>query len=97
MLSVDGRCKAFDAAGNGYVRSEGAGAVVLKPLERALADGDPIYAVILGSAVNQDGHSAGLTVPSENSQKVMLQTALRRAGRSPNSVQYVEAHGTGIP
>lgn len=57
LLSPDGRCKTFDASANGYVRSEGAGMVVLKPLEQALTDGDPIYAVIRGSAVNQDGHS----------------------------------------
>jgi 1-acyl-sn-glycerol-3-phosphate acyltransferase len=95
MLSVDGRCKAFDVSGNGYVRSEGAGAVLLKPLDAAVADGDPIYAVIAGSAVNQDGHSAGLTVPNEASQQAMLRASLRQAGIAPAEVQYVEAHGTG--
>ena len=95
MLSLDGRCKAFDASGNGYVRSEGAGAIVLKPLERALADGDPVHAVILGTAINQDGHTSGLTVPSEESQSAMLRSALRSAGVAPSAVQYVEAHGTG--
>jgi 1-acyl-sn-glycerol-3-phosphate acyltransferase len=95
MLSVDGRCKAFDESGNGYVRSEGAGAILLKPLERAIAEGDPIYAVIAGSAVNQDGHSAGLTVPNESAQKAMLRASLKRAGMAPADVQYVEAHGTG--
>jgi acyl transferase domain-containing protein len=97
MLSVDGRCKAFDASGNGYVRSEGAGAVVLKRLADALADGDPIHAVVLGTAINQDGRSAGMTVPNEASQQAMLRTALRRAGVAATDVQYVEAHGTGTP
>jgi 1-acyl-sn-glycerol-3-phosphate acyltransferase len=97
MLSVDNRCKAFDAAANGYVRSEGAGAIVLKPLDRARADGDAIYAVVLGTAINQDGRSAGLTVPSERAQRAMLETSLRRAGIAPADVGYVEAHGTGTP
>ena len=95
MLSPEGHCKAFDAAADGYVRGEGAGALVLKPLERALAHGDPVRAVILASAVNQDGHSAGLTVPSEAAQRSMLRTALQRAGVAPHAVAYVEAHGTG--
>jgi 1-acyl-sn-glycerol-3-phosphate acyltransferase len=95
MLSPDCRCAAFDASGNGYVRSEGAGAIVLKPLRIAVEDNDPIYAVILASAINQDGHSAGLTVPSEAAQKAMLQATLTRAGVAPNAVHYVEAHGTG--
>ncbi len=95
MLSVDGRCKAFDAAGNGYVRSEGVGAVVLKPLAAAIADGDPIHAVVLGSSANQDGRTSSLTVPSEDSQRAMLKAALSRAGVDPARVQYVEAHGPG--
>lgn len=97
MISVDNRCKAFDAAANGYVRSEGAGAVILKSLARALEDGDTIYAVVLGSAINQDGHSSGLTVPSQASQEAMLRLALRRADVRANEIQYVEAHGTGTP
>jgi acyl transferase domain-containing protein len=95
MLSPDGRCKAFDARANGYVRGEGAGAVVLKPLERALEAGDPIYAVIRGSAINQDGRTPGLSLPSETGQQAMLWQALRDAGVPPTAVQYVEAHGTG--
>ena len=63
MLSRDGTCKAFDAEANGYVRSEGAGVVLLKPLRAALDDGDPIYAVIRATAINQDGHTTGMTVP----------------------------------
>jgi acyl transferase domain-containing protein/acyl carrier protein len=94
-MAPDGRCKAFDARANGYVRSEGAGLVVLKPLSRALADDDPIYAVIRGSAVNQDGRSNGLMAPNPLAQEAVLREAYRRAGVSPGHVQYVEAHGTG--
>jgi acyl transferase domain-containing protein len=64
MLSPDGRCAAFAAAANGYVRAEGGAVAVLKPLARARADGDRILAIIAGTAVNQDGHTPGLTVPS---------------------------------
>ncbi|MGH2620902.1 MAG: type I polyketide synthase, partial [Anaerolineales bacterium] len=97
MLSPDGRCKAFDSRANGYTRAEGAGIVVLKPLPDALADGDPIYAVIRGSAINEDGHTSGITVPGRASQEAMLRDAYRRAGFSPGDVQYIEAHGTGTP
>lgn len=95
MLAPDGRCKPFDASANGYVRAEGAGAIVLKPLARALRDHDPIYAVILGSAINQDGHTTGLTVPNPAAQQALLEEALRAANVSSADVQYVEAHGTG--
>ena len=94
-MAPDGRCKAFDARANGYVRSEGAGVVVLKPLSKALADGDPIYAVIRGSAVNQDGRSNGLMAPNPLAQEAVLREAYRQAAVSPGDVQYVEAHGTG--
>lgn len=95
MLSPDGRCHAFDAGANGFVRGEGAGMVLLKPLNRALADGDRIYAVIRGTAVNQDGRTPGMTVPSQEAQEALLRQAYRNAGLSPAQVQYVEAHGTG--
>ena len=95
MLSPDGRCKAFDASANGFVRSEGAGIVVLKPLTLAQADGDRIYALIRGTAVNQDGRSSGLTVPSQHSQEALVREACRRAGIDPARIRYVEAHGTG--
>lgn len=97
MLSPDARSKAFDAAANGYVRGEGAGAVVLKPLSRALLDGDRVYAVIRGSAVNQDGRTQGITVPNGAAQAANFRVALAEAGVSPADVGYVEAHGTGTP
>jgi acyl transferase domain-containing protein/acyl carrier protein len=95
LMSPDGRCKAFDASANGYVRSEGAGVVVLKLLSKALADGDPIHAVIQTTAVNQDGRTNGLTSPNRFAQEAVLREAYRSAGVSPSQVQYVEAHGTG--
>ena len=87
MLSPDGRCKAFDASANGFVRGEGVGAVCLKPLSAALADGDPIYAVIRSTAVNQDGRTSGMTVPSRGSQQEIIATACRLAGVSPHEIQ----------
>jgi acyl transferase domain-containing protein/NADPH:quinone reductase-like Zn-dependent oxidoreductase/aryl carrier-like protein len=95
MLSPDGRCHAFDAAANGFVRGEGAGMIVLKPLTQALADNDRIYAVIRGTAVNQDGRTPGLTVPSEEAQEALLRQAYQNASVDPAAVQYIEAHGTG--
>ncbi|MEE2710902.1 MAG: SDR family NAD(P)-dependent oxidoreductase [Gemmatimonadota bacterium] len=97
MLSNSGRCRPFDAAADGYVRSDGAGLIVLKPLDRALADGDRVYAVIRGSSVNQDGRTSGITVPDVETQSTMLQDACDRAGISPEMVRFVEAHGTGTP
>lgn len=95
FLAPDGRCKTFDARANGYVRGEGAAIIVLKPLSKALADGDAIYAVIRGSAVNQDGYSSGLTVPNGVAQQALLREALKNAGVEPWQISYVEAHGTG--
>jgi acyl transferase domain-containing protein len=95
MLSPDGRCKAFDARANGYVRGEGAGIVVLKRLSRALLDGDRIHAVIRGTAVNQDGQTSTITVPSRDAQVAMLRQACARADVDPSQIGYVEAHGTG--
>ena len=97
VLSPDGRCKTFDAAANGYVRSEGAGMVLIKPLADAIRDGDLVYAVIRGTALNQDGRTPGLTVPSGAAQEALVREACRRAGVDPASIQYVEAHGTGTP
>ena len=94
-LSADGCCKAFDAKANGFVRSEGAGMVVLKPLSQAIADRDPVYALIRGSAINQDGRSNGLTAPNREAQEAVLRAAYDHARIAPHQVQYVEAHGTG--
>ncbi len=95
MLSPEGRCKAFDAGANGFVRGEGAGMVVLKPLSKAVADGDPVYAVIVSSAVNQDGRTGGIAAPSQEAQELLLRQVCEEAGIIPAQVDYVEAHGTG--
>lgn len=95
FLSSDGRSKAFDSRANGYVRGEGGGLVVLKPLKKALEDADHIYAVIRASHINQDGKTSGITVPNGDSQRVLLEEVYERCGIAPSSVQYVEAHGTG--
>ncbi len=97
MLSPDGRCKAFDASANGFVRAEGVGAVVLKPLSAARAAGDKIYAVIRGTAANQDGRTNGITLPSQHAQEALIRQACRAANVSPGDIGYVEAHGTGTP
>lgn len=97
MLSPDGRSRAFDSSANGYVRGEGAAIVVLKPLVRAVMDGDRMYAVIRGSAVNQDGRTQGITVPNGEAQEANFRAALAAAGVAPGEVGYVEAHGTGTP
>jgi acyl transferase domain-containing protein/acyl carrier protein len=96
MLSPDAQCKFGDASADGYVRSEGAGLVLLKSLSQALADGDRIHALIRGSSVNNDGGASGLLVaPSADAQEEMLARAYEDAGVSPGHVHYVEAHGTG--
>ncbi len=94
-LSKDGRCKTFDESADGFVPGEGAGAVLLKPLSRALADGDHIYALIDATAVNNDGHTMGITTPNPVAQREVIQSALRVGGIDPRTISYVEAHGTG--
>ncbi len=94
-LSKTGRCHAFDASADGYVRSEGCGMVVLKELEQAKADGDRILAVIKGSAVNHDGRTSGMTVPNGRSQEDLIHNALSDANLAPDDIDYLEAHGTG--
>uniref|UniRef100_A0A914YBK5 Ketosynthase family 3 (KS3) domain-containing protein n=1 Tax=Panagrolaimus superbus TaxID=310955 RepID=A0A914YBK5_9BILA len=96
MLSADGRCKAFDEAGNGYVRSEGGAVLMLKPLEQALADGDQVQAVILATGVNADGaRKTGITIPSCQGQIELMRSVLERSGLTAADVDFVEAHGTG--
>lgn len=97
LIAADGRCKSFDAKADGYVRSEGVGVVVLKPLSQAIADGDRIYAVIRGSAVNHNGRSNGLTAPNMQAQIDLLQRAYQQAGIAPSSIHYIEAQGTATP
>lgn len=95
MLAPDGHCKTFDASANGYVRSEGCAAIVLKRLSQAQADNDTVLAVIRGSAINQDGTSNGLTAPNGLAQEAVIRKAL--SSIVPADISYVEAHGTGTP
>jgi acyl transferase domain-containing protein len=95
MLSPTGRCRAFDESADGFVRSEGAGAVVLKRLPDAVADDDAILAVIRGSAVNQDGRTNGITAPNGLSQRELLRAALANAGLPAAAITHVETHCTG--
>ncbi|SOD64275.1 rhizoxin biosynthesis, polyketide synthase RhiE [Streptomyces zhaozhouensis] len=95
MLSPGGRCRTFDAAADGFVRGEGYAAVLLKPLARALADGDHIHGVIRASAVNHDGKSNSLRAPNLTAQKELVKTAYLSSGTDPATVGYIEAHGTG--
>ncbi|MFF7446751.1 MULTISPECIES: SDR family NAD(P)-dependent oxidoreductase [unclassified Streptomyces] len=97
MLAGDGRCKTFDHRADGYARGEGVGALFLKPLSRAEADGDTVHAVILGSAVNHGGRATSLTAPNPAAQAAVIGAALRRAGVGADTIGYVEAHGTGTP
>ncbi|MDD5272602.1 MAG: type I polyketide synthase, partial [Methylovulum sp.] len=95
MLSASHRCKSFDAAADGTAFSEGVGVVVLKRLEDAQADGDPIYALIVGSGINQDGTSNGITAPNGTAQEALITDVYRRYRINPEQISYVEAHGTG--
>ena len=97
MLSRRGRCFAFDERADGYVRGEGGGVVILKPLEDALADGDPIRAVILGSGVNSDGRTIGLSLPSEAAQASLIRSVHRARRRRSRRLAFFEMHGTGTP
>ncbi|MDB4987078.1 MAG: Beta-ketoacyl synthase, partial [Myxococcaceae bacterium] len=95
FLSEDGRCRSFGEGGTGYVPGEGVGAVLLRRLSDALADGDHVWGVIKGSATNHTGRTAGFTVPSPVGQTAVIRRALESGGVDPASISYVEAHGTG--
>jgi polyketide synthase PksN len=95
MLSEDGRCKTFDKDADGYVRGEGVGAILLKPLDKAIKDNDHIYGVIKGSHVNHGGHVNSLTTPNPNSQAEVISKAWEKSGIDPETISYIEAHGTG--
>jgi acyl transferase domain-containing protein len=98
ILSPDGHCRAFDARARGVLFGNGVGVVILKRLEEAIEDGDPIRAVILGSAVNNDGSlKVGFTAPSEVGQAQVIAEALGIAGVDARTIQYIEAHGTATP
>lgn len=97
MLSATGRCSTFDESADGYVRGEGAALVLLKPLDKALADGDAIHGVIKGSAVNHCGATYTLTYPSADAQASVIMAAHAKANVPVHTVNYVETHGTGTP
>ncbi len=95
MLSPTGLCRAFSANADGYVRSEGGVVFLLKTLDKAIADGDRVHAVIRGSGVNSDGRTSGISLPAEASQTKLLRAVYERAGVPADAVVYVEAHGAG--
>ncbi len=97
MLSPTGRCRTFDATADGYVRGEGGAVLLLKPLARAIADGDAVYGLVKGTAVNHGGQASTLTAPKPDAQAEVVETAWREAGAAPDTVGYIEAHGTGTP
>ena len=95
MLSEDGNSKAFDNSANGFVPGEGMSVILLKRLDKAIADGDQIYGVILGGVSNQDGKTNGITAPSSLAQTQLQLEAYQKLNVSPASIGYMEAHGTG--
>ncbi|XP_078579389.1 putative polyketide synthase 1 [Branchiostoma floridae x Branchiostoma japonicum] len=97
VLSPDGRSCPFDASANGYVRSEGFGAILVKPLEDAIRDGDHVYSVIKGSGIADNGFSQSITMPSSSAQEVLMKNTFARFGVPLSSISYIEAHGTSTP
>ncbi|MFL0799413.1 MAG: amino acid adenylation domain-containing protein [Agarilytica sp.] len=95
MSSSHGRCKAFSSDGDGFVPSEGVGVVILKPVDEALRDGDQIYGVIKSTVINHGGKTNGFTVPDPQAHKALIEQAWKKTTSDPNSLSYIEAHGTG--
>ncbi|MGN8844968.1 SDR family NAD(P)-dependent oxidoreductase [Niallia sp. HCP3S3_B10] len=95
FVSSDGKCRSFGENGDGYVPGEGVGAVILKPLKKAVDDGDQIYGIIKGSSINSGGRTSGYTVPNPNAQSELIKEVLHKAEIDPRTISYIEAHGTG--
>lgn len=95
ILSSDGKCKTFDKKANGYVRGEGCGTVLLKPLQKAIEDGDHIYGVIAASSINHGGKANSLTAPNPDLQAELIADAIKKAGIHPEDMVFIETHGTG--
>ncbi|NJS16302.1 MAG: polyketide synthase, partial [Nostocaceae cyanobacterium CSU_2_110] len=94
-LSPSGTCYPFDKRANGLLLGEGAGVLIVKPLKQAVSDGDIIHAVIKGSAINNDGHSQGITAPNPKGQSEAIRQAYLNSGINPETISYIETHGTG--
>lgn len=95
FMASDGRCRSFGKGGDGYVPGEGVGALILKSIDQAIADGDHIYGVIKGSALNHGGKTSGYTVPNPMMQTDVIEEAIKEAKIDPRTINYIEAHGTG--
>jgi len=95
FLSPEGRCYSFDERAQGYGRGEGVGCMLLKPLDKAIQDGDPIRAIIRGTGSNQDGKTPGITFPNRTAQESLVRSVYAKAGLNPAETEFVETHGTG--
>ena len=95
LTNKDGRCYSFDDRGAGYARGEGLGVLVLKRLDRAVADGDKIHAVVLESGSNHDGKTSGIFLPNADAQEALARSVYARASLDPRETLFVESHGTG--
>ena len=95
MLSADGISHSFDSKANGYGRGEGFGAILLKPLSKAMADGDAIRAIVRATGSNQDGRTPGITMPNATAQADLIRSTYSQARLAMGDTSYFEAHGTG--